>query len=215
MIRSVLRTLLRRQLGEVMADAWEDSDLNTLIDAGCDQVGAMFFAMAPDRAPINVQLNNFVRDAGYQYATIALPAGFTRMNALSLLQSDGTYLEIPKETKELVEGLTTGNDAGWAYNGNAVIVGPAPSVAQANGVRFRYSGGITLATDQSVPPFPSSLHLAVMYEAKAIALGETGDDDTPLQRTLTRLYNKFAGEYLDGGGRPEAFSLDRKSPSEY
>jgi hypothetical protein len=215
MDRTTLRTLLRRQLGEATADAWADADLNTLLNAGCDRVGAKFHAMAPDRAPITTTLSAFLRETGYEFDQIALPDGFGRMLDVSLLQPDGTYEQIPKRSRAEVEGLTSGDDAAWAYFGSNVIIGPAPAASQANGVRLRHTGGITLAVDASVPPFPVDLHLAIIYEAKAVALGETGEDDTPTTRSLVRIYSDFAAAYLDGGGEPETFLLDRKSSTQY
>lgn len=215
MIRSALRTLLRRQLQEATADAWADVDLNTLLDTACDLVGAKFFAMAPDRAPIATTLNAFLQDAGYTYSTIALPAGFSRMEDVALLQSNGTYKQIPKKERAEVEGFLAGSDAAWAFFGASVIVGPAPAVSQANGVRLRHLGGIVLASDAASPPLPSNLHMAVIYEAKVIALGETTDDDTPTRRALDKIYADAPGAYLDGGGEPESFTPDRRSSTQY
>jgi hypothetical protein len=215
MIRSTIRTLLRRQVHEATADAWADADLNTLIDTACDLVAAKFLAMAPDRAPITTTLNNFTRDAGYFIATIALPDGFSRMVDVSLLQSDGTYKQIPKKERSIVESLGVSDSGAWCFFGASVIVAPAPAAAQANGVRFRHHGGITLAGDNVSPPFPVNLHMAVVYEAKAIALGETEDDDTPTQRRLDKIYADAPGFYLDGGGEPEMLTPDRRSSTEY
>lgn len=216
MIRSVLRTLLRRQMQEPSADAWADADLNSVLDTACDIVGAKFYGMAPDRAPVTTTLNNFQRVAGgYIYALIALPDGFSRMEDVSLLQADGTYLQIPKMERAIVEGLLTGADAAWAYFGASVVVGPAPAAVQVNGVRFRHLGGIALASDAVSPPFPAHLHMAVVYEAKKILLGETQDDDTPTQRNLDKIYADAPGYYLDGGGEPESFTPDRRSSTEY
>lgn len=215
MIRSVIRTLLRRQLQEATADAWADVDLNTLIDNACDLVAAKFLGMAPDRAPVTTTLSAFLKDAGYFYATIALPDGFSRMVDVSLLQSDGTYKQIPKNERAEVEAAITGSDASWCFFGASAIISPAPAVSQANGVRFRYHGGIALTGDGVSPPFPSNLHMAVVYEAKAIALGETQDDDTPTQRRLDKIYADAPGFYLDGGGEPESFTPDRRSSTQY
>lgn len=211
MIRSVLRTLLRRQVNEDVADAWTDADLNTLLDAGCDAVGKWFFSGNPDRAPITTTLSAYLKDTGYGFATIALPDGFTRMFDLSLLVNS-VYVPIEKSSQATVMGLVASDDSKWAFLGQSIIVGPAPSVSLANGVRIRSWNGITLAAEGTSPPFPASLHMAVVYEAKLITLGEGADDDSPTLRALNRLYDQNAAMLSDGGGEPEFFAPDRGAP---
>jgi hypothetical protein len=202
-----IRTLLRRQLNEVTAQAWADADLDVYIQIALGIIQKEIIKYDPE-AFTATELHNLVASTTDYTLTVTPDANLgvimvERANdsTLTYKRQDRRDLNIVRDI--LYKGATSSSvDGIWALSGQStLVVAPAPDAALTSGIRVTYKSVLTQGGDSAVPPLPGPTHWGIVLIAKLTALGETRDDTTQTSARLAEVlgdlglyYARYDGE---------------------
>lgn len=205
MTRATIRTLMRRRLNEQVADNWDDSTLNTLINLAYALVLKQIRKVDPEALIFWDYRDTVVNVNWYEK-----PSGTRGPVEVGLKGSsaDTDWSALVRKPYWLARDWT-GSDTVYCHRGNYIGIFPAPTVAVTQGIQFIHVPTDTLADDTDVPKIEQTLHYAIAVWAALIAKGETPEDDTKDAKELQRLIGDIPLDYgtIDMS-QPMALSLD-------
>lgn len=165
-----MRTLLRRRLNEVLADNWQDEDLNDVLNLALHRVQKRILTIEPEaflyiaNAPITINQE-----------FIAKPVGMWYEKEVRLLDTaTGLYGEIDRLPYHTAKTLTSG-DTAYAHFGRFFAIRPIPAASILAGLQVLYVPTLTMAVDSDVPDVNLGLHDAIVKAALLTLLPETGE----------------------------------------
>jgi hypothetical protein len=191
MLRSEIRSLVRRHIQETTADNFADADINTLINTAYQLVVKQVRRVSPDEFLTIALVNTAVGTSLYNK-----PTGARRILEVALLAADGvTY--VPLEYKNYVDAVqAVAADAPvFTMRGQQYGIYPAPTAIVVNGIRVTYQPTVTLAADGDTPLVEDTLQYAIALWAALLAKGESPESDTKEASQLTQILNDIPDDY--------------------
>lgn len=192
MNRGMLRTLLRRRLLEPVADQWDDSTLNELLNLGLALVRKQ------------VRKVDYEFDLRWEYRATAAgtnwyekPSG-TRGAvevAVKKAASDADWTALKRAAYHIARTYTAESEMVYCHRGAYIGLFPAPSASIADGIQFLHAPTESLAADTDVPRLEESLQYAVVCWAALLAKGESPEDDSKDAKELARLLGDIPADY--------------------
>ncbi len=206
MTRGTIRTLLRRQLGEVVAQNWDDPTLNDLANVAYHITQKEIMKLDPEAF-----LEWVRRDIEADKEDYPRPEGSWWPNQVRLKNtSTGLYTRLKFKPFDEAETWTTSNLTGnvWSRRGIYVFIFPVPTVAVTAGLELIHVPTLTLAVDADVPKVPLGLHMALVYLAKIVALGETYQNYDKDVAMVEKILWDLGSYYSVTGGESLTFQPD-------
>lgn len=192
MNRGLMRTLLRRRLLEPVADQWDDSTLNELLNLALSMVRKQ------------VRKTDYEFDIRWEYRdTIAgtnfyeKPSG-TRGSieiGIKKASSDPDWVALVRRAYHIARTFTSESEMVYCHRGAYIGLFPAPSASVVQGIQFLHAPTETLAVDADIPRLEESLQYAVVCWAALLAKGESPEDDSKDAKELTRLLGDIPADY--------------------
>lgn len=176
MTRLQLRTLWRRHVRDTAQVEWsDDTEVNDILNLAYANV-------QKEIVKINRNAHQFwdylPTTSGTNWYALPATFGIRRVGLKShTVDTSWTKLE-PKGYSKLQAYLSTGNQQGktyYAVEGQFIGIFPAPTESVSNGIELIHTPIMSMAADSDVPRIKLPLHLAIVYWAKLIALGETDE----------------------------------------
>jgi len=204
--RGTIRTLLRRRLNEAVADAWDDSVLNTVINVAYPLVLKQVRKVDPEAVLFWDYRNSVAGTVWYEK-----PSG-TRGPVevgLKVTAADTDWTALKRKPYHIARDWTDANETVYCHRGTYIGIFPAPSVSVTNGIQFLHAPTDTLATDTDVPKLEETLQYAVVLWSALICKGESPESDTKDAAELQRILGDIPLDYGSPDlGQPVAFTLD-------
>ena len=205
MIRSQMRTRLRRRLLEDVADRFNDvDDLNPFLDLGVQEVQKRLLAIEPEATK--------TRDGGDLVAGqdfYALPPDLWRLMKLETSADGVTYSKVTRITDRQADA----GDVGFVlWSRSYVRLNPAPTANVVNGLRITHISGMRMPTDATVCPLPDDLHMLAVKCAHKLALADLGEPTDRLDAEIAADFNSIP---LYSEGSAESTKLELDFPQEY
>jgi hypothetical protein len=203
MIRSAIRTRLRRRVNDVQADTWSNSELNDVInDAMHDMQMAM---LAVNKNAIVYRWRANIVSAQTEYS---LPSGMLWETEVRILDStSGDYLPIDKWSKKEVEKaqlgqLTLSSDQPHVYaiEGQSLHLAAAPASSVTDGIEISGVPTLDMGADTDVPELPIAFHMVIVYYAELLLKPEGNDDTKQAEQAVARWQTMLPTMYRASGG---------------
>lgn len=202
MTRAQIRTLLRRRVQEVTADQWSDANLNELINLAYQRTELDILSVNPQAFMTTYRADIVSGQAFYEK-----PAGFNYEIAFKRLDSaNSRYVRM--ECIDYVKGIARQNgesEVQYSHYGTHLMLSPTPSASLASGLELDFVPSLSMTDDAESPKIVHPLHMALVYHAQIIALGETGEEQKRAGEELELLVNKIPTYYLISG-QPAVFA---------
>lgn len=192
MNRGLMRTLLRRRLLEPIADQWDDSTLNSLLNLGLALVRKQ------------VRKVDYEFDIRWEYRdTVAgtnwyeKPSGTRGPTEIGLKKSasDADWEPLARKAYHIARLYTAEAETVYCHRGSYIGIFPAPSASVVQGIQFMHAPTETLSDDTDVPRLEETLQYAVVCWAALLAKGESPEDDTKDAKELQRLLGDIPADY--------------------
>lgn len=179
MTRAQIRTLLRRHIQDVPAVSWTDVELDAIINLAYSLVQKEIRKIDPEAHLFWDYMNTVAGTSWYP-----LPATFSVSQVgIKGASTDLVHTRLdPKRYQDIVV-LTAASHQYYALRGQWIGIFPAPTVSVTNGLELVSNPIMALADDAEVPRIKDPLHLAIVYWARLIALGDTDEkgDETRIR----------------------------------
>lgn len=199
MTLSAIRAILRRRLGEPVAEYWTDANLLELINAAAAEVQKEFLKVVPDFA-IRRWLTNTVAAQ-----SLYLKPPMWHEVELALLDSTTGLYGTPLTRYDYDDARFHTTVTGYAIHGQYFCISPAPATSLNNGLRITGVPVLSMAADSDdlSPEIPAGLHMAIPVRAQIFALGETDDDTKKLWDEYRALTADLHMYFIKTGTTPE------------
>lgn len=170
-----MRTLLRRRIQETVADNWQDTDLNDLLNLGLHEVQKRIVHIDPfaflwiDTTHLVAGQNLYKKPVGFWFEF--------EVNILDTNSNPSTYVRLVRNDYEALRNRTASNSSSeqqYAHAGQYLYLSPAPSSNLTNGLQLLWMPTLEMAVDTDVPDIMFPLHFAAVVAAQLFTLGETG-----------------------------------------
>lgn len=186
MNRGAIRTLMRRRLNEAVADRWDDSTLNTIIDLAYALVLKQIRKVDPE-ALLFWDYRNTVANINW-YEKPSGTRGSVEVG-LKATSAATDWTPLTRKPYHIARDWTRADETVYCHRGTYVGIFPAPSVAVTQGIQFLHAPTDSLAVDNDVPKVEQTLHYAIVLWATLIAKGESPEaadskDAAELQRII-------------------------------
>jgi hypothetical protein len=204
--RATIRSLLRRRLNEQIADQWDDSTLNTLIDLAYALVLKQVRKVDPEALIFWDYRNTIAGTNWYEK-----PSGTRGLAELGLkaLSTDTDWSPLPRRPYHIARDWTSADETVYCHRGTYVGIFPAPSVSVTSGLQFLHAPTDSLAVDTDVPKLEQTLHYAIVLWAALIAKGESPESDSKDAAELGRIIGDIPQDYgTNDLSQPMLLSLD-------
>lgn len=192
MNRGMMRTLLRRRLLEPVADQWDDSTLNELLNLGLALVRKQ------------VRKVDYEFDVRWEYRdTIAGTSWYEKPSGtrgsieigVKKASSDTDWTALKRAAYHIARTYTSESEMVYCHRGAYIGLFPAPSASIVQGIRFLHAPTESLAADSDIPRLEESLQYAVVCWAELLAKGESPEDDSKAAKELQRLLGDIPADY--------------------
>ncbi len=204
MTLATIRFLLRRRLNEVIADNWDDSTLDTLINLAYALVQKQVRKVDPE-ALIFWDYRDTVAGTNW-YEKPSGTRGPVEVG-LKRAASDTDWAALVRKPYWVARDWT--GETIYCHRGTYIGIFPAPTVAVTAGIQFIHVPTDTLAVDSDFPKIEQTLHYAIVLWAALIAKGESPEDDSKDAAELQRIIGDIPADYGSPDmGQPTAFSAD-------
>jgi hypothetical protein len=205
MTRGTIRTLVRRRLNEEVADNWDDTTLDTLINLAYALILKQVRKVDPEAVLFWDYRNSVAGTSWYKKPSGTRGPVEVGLKATSA-DTDWTAL---KRVPYHIARDHTGSDTVYCHRGEYIGIFPAPSASVTSGIQFLHAPTDTLATDSEVPKLEQTLHYAIVLWATLLAKGESPEDDTKDAKELQRIIGDIPHDYgSNDHGQNVAISLD-------
>ena len=202
MTRATIRTLLRRRLNETVADNWDDSTLNTLIDLAYALVQKQVRKVDPEALLFWDYRNTVAGTNWYEK-----PSGTRGPVEIGLkkLSTDTDWLPLKRRPYYIARNWTSIDDISYCHRGRYIGIFPAPTISVTNGLQFIHAPTDTIPTDTDVPKIEETLQYGVVLWASLLAKGESPEADTKDAAELQRILGDIPQDYgtIDYGQAPQ------------
>lgn len=204
MIRLEMRDLLRRFLQDTSADIWDDSELNSLLNLGTEEIQGFIEASEADsfiyidRADLKAGLDLYPK-----------PIGMTSEISLAFKDSAAAteYKQLELVTVSMIRNKTA-PAMSYAHYGRHFQLSWKPSATIADGLQIEYHPTIAMADDGESPDVHPRLHYAIVLSAAIKALRETPDEAKSFKEDLAVEVRKIPMFYLKSSAMPEPLVID-------
>jgi hypothetical protein len=206
MLRSTMRTLLRRRLQESTADQWQNSELDDLLNLGLHEVQKRVVAVDPFFLVYIDEADIVAGQALYKK-----PVGFWYEFELKYLDSTtGEYVRMTRDDDPDTQKMAgTSGTPKYSHFGQYFRVMPEPVTSLADGLQISWMPTMDMAADSDVPDINIALHSGIVVAAQLVTLGETGVDRSTIAAELESLTNpEIIGRYY----HRSAADLDQIKP---
>lgn len=192
MTRATIRTLLRRRLNDVVADSWDDSTLNTMIDLAYALVLKQVRKVDPEAVLFWDYRDTVAGTVWYEK-----PAGTRGPVEVGFKASSTAADWTPLKRKPywIARDWSDANETVYCHRGTYVGIFPAPAASVTQGLQFIHAPTDTFAVDTDVPKLETTLHYAIVLWASLIAKGESPESDDKDARELQRIVGDIPADY--------------------
>ena len=182
MIRSEIRDLIRKRLGETTSSFWSDTELNSWINDGCTDI-----AFRTKCIRSNAYFTTLLDTAEYVLSTIV--PNLLSINEVYFKTNNLTWDKLPATSRTELDILSPGWQSAasgvpyqYYYNREEDVFGlyvkPNSTNAIANGCRVYYTKAhIDLTTDGSAPQLPEYVQAAICDFVAAYGYEQRGWGD--------------------------------------
>ena len=181
MIRSEIRDLARKRLGETTSSFWTDAELNSWIDEAGDDL-----AFQTKSIKTNGLLTT-VEDTQEYAVSTAFP-NLISIQKVEYYQDGTTWVKLPSTSRDELSQLHTGWKSAasgtptkyyWDREDDVLGFYVAPDASNdGEYCRVYYARTYTpLSSDSATPSLPTFLHMAMSYYVAAIGFGTRGYGD--------------------------------------
>lgn len=198
-----MRALLRRRLQETVAHIWQDTDLDTLLALGLQEMQKKILAIDPDafkyidRADITKDLEFYEQPAG----AITIYDVRVKSDATALYESLGDPL--PRH-----EAIGNTNDTQrWFRWDRYIGLSPIPSANKVQGLECEWGPTLAMSADSDVPTIKLPLHMGIVIWAEKFAIGDTGESSDGVDKDLAPYINAIPQMYQPHAA-PGRFTVD-------
>jgi hypothetical protein len=190
--RGTIRTLVRRRLNETVADNWDDSTLNTIIDLAYALVLKQVRKVDPEALLFWDYRNTQAGISWYEK-----PAGTRGLAELGLksFSTDTDWTALERRPYFLARDNTDATLPVYCHRGTYIGIFPAPTVSVTNGIQFLHAPTDSFAADSDVCRLESTLSYAIVLWAVLIAKGESPEADTKDAAELQRIIGDIPQDY--------------------
>lgn len=207
MTRGAIRTLLRRHIQDTAEVAWDDSELDDIINLAYANVQKEIVKANPeahlfwDRMDTTDGTNWYplLNTFGISHVAIKATASDTRWTILK-----------PKRYRDIY--TYDGTSQFYTKRGQWVGIFPAPSESVTSGLEVLHapimSIGAGINNDSEVPRIKTPLHLAIVYWSKLIALGDTDQQAGETRERLQEILGDIPNWYDINNDEPERLQVD-------
>jgi hypothetical protein len=138
-----------------------------------------------------------------------LPETFSVLEVgVKAADSDTTFTNItPKRHRDLQVRSANQTAQHYTQRGQWIGIFPAPAVAVTNGLEIAHFPIMSLAEDTDIPRIKLPLHIAIVYWAKILALGDTDENSTETRTRLNEILNDLPTWYNLSGDEPEKLQV--------
>lgn len=206
MIRGTARDLLRGRLQERTEDYFSDTLLNTFLNQA---YGNMLLKVLPldAQALVYIYTLDIVADEEYYpwpegrlyevYMEIK-PAGSDSYREVTRKK----FTDTRKSNADTESGDVAGDPTVYEYSvwGDYFTISPVPDLDSADGLRVHIVPWPSLEDDEQTFRLAYSMHMAIVYDAEQLALGETGEDPRPARLDRDDAIAAAYAAYKDSGG---------------
>lgn len=197
-----MKTLFRRHVKDVNAAQWSDVEVGAILNLAY--------------ADVQTRIIQWNREAHIFWDYINLTAGtswYPLLESFTVISvgtkaaaSDTVYSKLTKYDYERIKDAVS--SGGYAKKGQWIGIFPPPAISITSGIELQHVPIMQLSEDSDTPRVKLPLHLATVYRADEIALGETDDDGRVYGAKYEKIMDNLGGWYdveSDGG---ERFSVD-------
>ena len=214
MTRGQMRTRLRARIQEVVADQFQDTDLNELLNLALQFMQTAIMAVDPAAFIFTYQTDIIADEPFYPK-----PAGFSYEIALRLLDpTSGKYrkpLERTDYNRTFEDMQNDGSQSGadgsqveYAHYGVQFYLSPTPTISVPAGLQCECQTALVMAADTDVPDINLNLHMGIVYQAQILAMGETGEGSKEAADALALLVNRIPSWYQRSAATPISLQPD-------
>lgn len=192
MNRTTIRVLLRRRLNEPIADNWDDSTLNVLID-----VAYALIQKQVRKADPEALLRWEYRDTVSGTIWYAKPVGTRGLVEVGLKasSSDTDWTALRRVPYHLTRQFTSSAETVYCHRGRYLGIFPAPSSSVTQGIQLIHVPTDTIATDTDSPDLEESLCYGIVCWAALLAKGESPESDSKDAIELQRILGDIPADY--------------------
>jgi hypothetical protein len=190
MTRGEMRALLRKQVQDVAEDQWQDSELDSILNLAYANVQKEIVKV--DREA-HLFWDYIDTVAGTSWYPLPQTFGISHVG-VKLAASDTGYTVLgpPKRYRD-VKDVETSSTTYYSIRGQWIGIFPAPGVGVTSGIELVHtpimSIGAGLGNDGEVPRIKLPLHLAIVWWAKLICLGDTDEQAGEARARLAEMIN--------------------------
>lgn len=201
MTRGQMRTLLRRQLQDVPDVQWpDDAELDELLNIAYAMVQKEIRKIYPTAHQFVDYMNTTAGTSWYP-----LPATFG-VKRVSLKDTNGSYVKLSYKSYDDIKDQT-GRERYYAKEGQWIGIFPAPEASVANAIELVHVPIMAMAADTDIPRIKLPLHIAIVWWAKLLALGETTDTSGETAVRLKELLGDLGAWYDNTSDGPEVLGV--------
>lgn len=183
MNRGTLRTLLLKRLQDTVADQFDSSDANDLLNVGLGLLQAEIMKTRPD-AFLEISTadivagqeryenpDGWIMDQEIEIADSSTSSGWRKLNPMPIQQRPST---------------SAGSISYFSHKGRWLVLTDTPTVAVTAGLRRTWVPTLTMSADADIPSVKTALHTSIVDYAVIEALGETDEGSGAAERRLER-----------------------------
>lgn len=192
MNRGTMRTLLRRRINEPIADNWDDSTLDSLINVAYALVLKQVRKIDPESL-----LSWDYRDTVAGTIWYEKPSGTRGPVEVGLKSAaaDTDWKALTRKPYYIARQFTSAVETVYCHRGRYIGIFPAPTTAVVQGIQFIHVPSDSLATDTDVPKLEETLHYGIVVWAALLAKGESPEADTKDAVELQRILGDIPADY--------------------
>lgn len=207
MTRGTIRTVLRRNIKDPETGGeFSNAELNDIINLGYSLVQKEVRKFYPEAHLTWDYINTEVGENWYP-----LPPTFSVTHVgykASATDTVWTVLGPPKAYRDLAGLVTTGSTTYYTRRGQWIGIFPAPTEAVTDGIEIVHNSIHSMSADGETPRVKVPLHLAILYWAKLIALGETDANAGETRQRLDEILGDIASWYDIHSDAPDRFAVE-------
>lgn len=189
-----MRALLRRFTQDTVAQEWTNDELNAIINEGYLWVQKELRKVDVEAHVITDRVNTVAGESWYP-----LPQTFSllRVRLQDTAAETGRTILLPKRLSD-IENLQ-GTTQYYALRGQFIAIYPAPTEAVVGGLEIEHDPILELAEDDDLPRLKLPLHLAIVYKAREVALGDTDESTGEFKDRLASIMSDLGQWYNQQG----------------
>lgn len=216
MTRAQIRTLLRKQINDVSAVQWPTN-------GELDEIINMAYALVQKEirkvdAEAHIFWDHLNLDANVSW--YPLPPTFSVLQINLKDPSSGLYYPIsPKRYRDIgsrkiwsgaveVAAASISTDVHYTLRGDWIGIFPAPAADLTDGLEVMHCPIMSLGVDSEVPRIKVPLHLAIVYWAKLICLGDTDEGSGETRTRLQEMLGDIGMWYNQNGDEAEKLIVE-------